>query len=231
MAAGEVEGEAVRRGVAYPGSATAQRPALGGGAVDGRRLPPRLLPQVPRLQRLFPPLGARPLPPADAQERAARRVRHLRTRVGILVGLAAEAAADRAGRGRRLARDRRPHRRGRRARPRGSRAPRPLRRRGAAVSFGLAGGLDPALRAGRPHPGGRRGPAGRADHRRGPPLAEPSSSGPRRTPSAEPSPARTGRCRTPPTRPASTPRPAPAPSTWRATPSRWRRSVTACPSS
>ena len=109
MAAGEVESDAVRRGIDY--LLTAPR--------DGARwredwftavgFPARVLPALPRLRGLFPALGARPLPQFDARQPSPSDRWHVATQrrdplpsdptgsqspdaIGVVTGLQAEAA-------------------------------------------------------------------------------------------------------------------------------------------
>ena len=77
MAAGEVESAAVARGIAYLEQAPREDGALARGALQRGRLPARLLSPLPRLQRLLPALGARPLPQPDAPERPPGRLGHV----------------------------------------------------------------------------------------------------------------------------------------------------------
>ena len=141
MAAGEVGSPEVERGVRLPlGSPGAGR-ELGGGALHGGRLPARLLPPLPRLPAVLPGLGARPLPQPDARQRAGHAPRHV-VALAAVTGLEAEARiarragldAEAAGGGPGAA----------------TRAAEALIARGATalLSFGIAGGLDPALRTG-----------------------------------------------------------------------------------
>ena len=117
---------------------------MDGAALHGGRFPARVLPALPRLQAVFPAAGAGSLPQYAAREHAPGRGRILiqQTSLGFVVGLAAEAriAANfgypvRTGGGT----------------PAGAEAAaKQLVSEGATalVSFGLAGGLDPALRPG-----------------------------------------------------------------------------------
>ena len=146
MAAGEAGGAAARRGVEYLLDAPREDGGLAGGVFQRGRVPPRLLPEISRLQRLFPGLGAGPLPqPARRQrEDLAFRVVTAGRLVGIVTGLPAEARAAGGGGGnvRVLCAGASPQRAGAQARS--------LAGRGAAglASFGVAGGLDPGLPAG-----------------------------------------------------------------------------------
>src|SRR5208283_5200921 len=106
--------------------------------------PARLLPAVPRLPAVFPAAGARPLPqPAPPQDAPGRvRLLSVSPQLGFVVGLAAEARIA-AGFGY-------PVRAGGGTPAGAAEAGTWLVRHGATalISFGLAGGLDPALRPG-----------------------------------------------------------------------------------
>ena len=193
-------------------------------------VPASVLPEVSRLLRLLPALGARQLPHADpGRDRALNAA-------GVVAALAAEARvlgpARRAGRGlavladgNALGGERHGHAAAARsARHGASSTPAPR----ALVSWGLAGGLDPDPR------GGRRVRAARGHRRRRQPSSRPRAPGASR--SRPPflravasavtrlltSRARArdrGRTRAP-----RVARPAPAPSTWKARRSRkWPR--------
>ena len=77
MAAGEVESAGGRARHRLPRAGAARGRQVARGALQRGRLPARLLPPLPRLQRLFPALGARALPQPDAPERPPRRLGHV----------------------------------------------------------------------------------------------------------------------------------------------------------
>ncbi|HIP80570.1 MAG TPA: hypothetical protein EYH07_19185, partial [Kiloniellaceae bacterium] len=83
-----------------PAALSARRAALAGPPLDRHRLPAGVLPALSRLQRLLPADGHGALPQPHAQQRAARRLRHVipgrhvnttAPRLGIVTGLASEA--------------------------------------------------------------------------------------------------------------------------------------------
>src|SRR5262249_7773706 len=127
-----------------PARPTRRRP-LARGLVYGRRFPARLLPALSRLCRLFPGLGARPLPLPPARQFAPGRMGDV-AKVGIVVGLPQEAALLKQTLG-----DFAPALTCMGPGPaRAARAPASLIAQGvdALLSFGFAGGLDPMLRPG-----------------------------------------------------------------------------------
>ena len=140
MAAAALDCPEVRRGVEHLLAAPRTR-AMARGALQRGRLPPRLLSQVPRLQRLLPVVGTGPLPQSRPQQpqgaagtlaRAARRRQRPRREGACLQVLPADPRRSRCC-----------------WRPRGGRGSvARAGRRGctALLSFGLAGGLDPRLR-------------------------------------------------------------------------------------
>ena len=100
MAAGEVDGTPVRRGIEYLLDAPREDGAWREDYYNAVGFPPRLLSQVSRLQRLFSRLGACPLPPPARRQREdlALRVVTRGRRLGIVTGLPAEARTARGGR-------------------------------------------------------------------------------------------------------------------------------------
>ena len=146
MAAGEVQCAAAPAASTICDGAAPWR-QMGRATVQRRRFSARVLPPLSRLQRLLPAVGARPLPEPDGQERPSRRLgdvnrqerrhhgrrgRRLSRRGRLLRGLDVTVAFSGGS--------------AERARSEAER----LVAAGAAalVSFGLAGGLAPAARAG-----------------------------------------------------------------------------------
>ena len=99
MAAGEVDSPAVERGINYLVAASDRSRRLVGHALHRPRLSSRLLPQVSRLQPVFPTLGTRALPPIEDQWSRAISERGLMPRLGVLCAMQSETNAFQRGAG------------------------------------------------------------------------------------------------------------------------------------
>src|SRR5690242_14126514 len=117
--------------------------AVGRGALHRGRLPAGVLPPLPRLPRLLPALGTCPLPQLEAEQRSDRVGRSVT--ILAVTGLLAEAVIARRAGLQAICAGGRPERTAAALADALVAAPHPPH---ALLSFGIAGGLDPALSSG-----------------------------------------------------------------------------------